>query len=311
MIDLVHLRTFITVTQESHLSRAADRLHISQPTASQHIRSLEEHFDVPLFSRTSKGLTPTAAGLSLYDKARSIIESVMHLDELLDPLKSSLQGNIVIGTVYEPQLIEGLATFSSWLLDKHPLIHLTIENGNSNSVLDGIRNGALDIGFFLGNDHPAGIQIFEVGALQFHLCFHEKWQIPLAESAWEQLSLLPWILMPQDNPIYGITRNFLREKGIYHLRQSITVNNHAIMSEMVRSGVGIGFMKPEVARHASPPNRVFSHPCAVIGTKIFCGCLHSRSSHPTVRALLDKLQQTAPIHRALDALAIHSGSCIG
>ncbi|MPM35367.1 HTH-type transcriptional regulator YidZ [bioreactor metagenome] len=293
MIDLHHLRTFITVTQESHLSRAAERLHISQPAASQHIRALEDHFDIPLFARTAKGLTPTAAGLQLYENALEIVASVMRLDEILDPLKSSLQGDIVIGTVYAPQLIRELTKFSSWILDNHPLIHLSIENRNSNSVLNGINSAELDIGFFLGNDHPAGINTFAVGTLQFHLCFHEKWKIQIQDLDWNQIATLPWILMPQDNPIHTITRNFLREKGIYHLSKSITVNNNAVMCEMIKSGIGIGFMKPDAASHSQHPHRILEHPSAVISTKIFCGCLHSRSNHPTVRTLLNQLRQMA------------------
>ena len=71
-MDFRHLRAFITVADESSVTRAADRLHISQPPLSRHIRQLEEELGVRLFVRHSHGVTLTDPGRLLLKEARKL-----------------------------------------------------------------------------------------------------------------------------------------------------------------------------------------------------------------------------------------------
>ena len=61
-MELNRLRSFVVVAETGHLTRAAEKLHISQPALSAQIRALEDELDLTLFERTSTGMTLTAAG---------------------------------------------------------------------------------------------------------------------------------------------------------------------------------------------------------------------------------------------------------
>ena len=67
-MELYHLKTFVTVAEERHLTRAAERLCVSQPAISAHIKALEEELGLALFERTPKGMLPTAAGEALLEE---------------------------------------------------------------------------------------------------------------------------------------------------------------------------------------------------------------------------------------------------
>lgn len=103
VLNLTHLRTLVAVVQEGHLTRAAERLRISQPAASHHLRSLEQQFGLPLFTRTPQGVVPTAAGLQLSEQAARLLASSLELLSTASELRGSASGRIAIGTIEDPR----------------------------------------------------------------------------------------------------------------------------------------------------------------------------------------------------------------
>src|ERR1043165_8872437 len=75
VMELYQVRTFLTVADEGHLTRAAEKLFTSQPAVSGQIRVLEEELGIRLFERSAKGMTLTAAGIRMRDQARRIVEA--------------------------------------------------------------------------------------------------------------------------------------------------------------------------------------------------------------------------------------------
>ena len=70
-MELYQLRSFAAVAEENHLTRAAERLHLSQPAVSGHIKALEGELGVRLFERASTGMELTAAGKELLEACAS------------------------------------------------------------------------------------------------------------------------------------------------------------------------------------------------------------------------------------------------
>lgn len=75
-MSLEQLETVVAIAEEGALTRAAQRLHISQPPLTRRLRALEDELGAALFVRNARGMTPTAAGERFIERARAILASV-------------------------------------------------------------------------------------------------------------------------------------------------------------------------------------------------------------------------------------------
>lgn len=99
-MDLLrHLRYFVTVAEERHFGRAAERLHMAQPPLSQQIRRLEAELGVELFVRTTRRVDLTPAGAAYLEKARSILASVEEAAHETRRVAAGVVGHLTIGCV--------------------------------------------------------------------------------------------------------------------------------------------------------------------------------------------------------------------
>ena len=91
-MELYQLRSFAAVAELGHLTRAAEKLHISQPALSAQIKALEDELDLTLFERTSTGMTLTAAGKRLLAEADKILAASQTFEAEARALKGGVSG---------------------------------------------------------------------------------------------------------------------------------------------------------------------------------------------------------------------------
>ena len=124
LIDLVQLRTFVAVAEEQHLTRAAERLYMSQSAASAHVRAIEERLGTQLFVRTNRSLELTQAGQLVARKAKTLLKEEALFTSFARELKGKIEGKLVVGTSSEPgtRIGEMLASLRA----KHPLVNVDV-----------------------------------------------------------------------------------------------------------------------------------------------------------------------------------------
>src|ERR1700720_637258 len=119
MLDIQHLRYFVSVVDMGSLSKAAGALSISQPSLSQRVSAMEYQLGVPLLLRSAAGVSPTDAGLTLYRHARIVIRQMQEMEVDVVSEGGGAVGQVAVGlptsiaAVLAAPLVERLALESS------------------------------------------------------------------------------------------------------------------------------------------------------------------------------------------------------
>ncbi|MRH91251.1 LysR family transcriptional regulator [Nocardia sp. SYP-A9097] len=171
-LDLTHLRTLVTIADTGGFRRAADALHLSQPSVSQHIRLLERRLKLPLLEKDGRGSHFTADGQRLLVEARALLS--VH-DEMLARFMPAEHQRISVGST-EHSADGLLPELLAVLREAYPQTYLHFRIDRSTALTDSVLKGALDFAVVLGgNGDPVGS---EVGELGLRWVAGPRWQLP-------------------------------------------------------------------------------------------------------------------------------------
>ncbi|MBD5111556.1 MAG: LysR family transcriptional regulator [Ruminococcaceae bacterium] len=142
------LRYFLEIAREENMTRAADSLHISQPSLSKEIKALETELGKKLFTRTRSGLKLTDAGMLLRQRTEDILEMVDKTAAEFSSLSEINGGDIHIGCA-ESEQIRHLAQIIRLFKEKYPLLRYHLSSGNTEQVAEKLDKGLLDLAFIV------------------------------------------------------------------------------------------------------------------------------------------------------------------
>jgi DNA-binding transcriptional LysR family regulator len=159
-MELRHLRYFIAVAEEGHITRAAERLDMQQPPLSQQIKAMERELDVQLFRRKARGVELTDAGHALLKNARAIILGLDHAVETTRRTARGEQGKICVGitptTMYHPFVPQVIRAFR----EAFPQVLLTLEESRSTEAFKQLANEQIDAAFVrIFPGEPGGVVV--------------------------------------------------------------------------------------------------------------------------------------------------------
>ena len=147
-MDLRVLRYFLTVAKEQSFTKAAEQLHITQPTLSRQLAALEEELETPLFKRGGHHITLTDEGILLKRRALEIIDLEERLIDEFKGNKELIEGTITIGCG-EFAAVETLAKICKQFRQKYPMIQIALHTATADIVSEMMNKGLVDIGMFL------------------------------------------------------------------------------------------------------------------------------------------------------------------
>ena len=142
------LKYSLTVGREESISRAAEVLHITQPTLSRQLAQMEEETGVKLFQRGSRKITLTNEGMLLRRRAEEIVELVDRTVAELPLQEKEVEGTITIGSG-EVAGMEVLAEICGSFREKHPKVIFDLYTATADVVKERMERGLIDIGLLL------------------------------------------------------------------------------------------------------------------------------------------------------------------
>jgi DNA-binding transcriptional LysR family regulator len=145
-VELRQLEHFLAVADESHFTRAARRMHVSQSGLSASIRALEVELGAPLFLRTTRQVELTQAGRALLPEARRALSSVESARDAVAAVQGLLRGTLSVGSLQCLHVVHLPAVLARFH-ELHPGVEIRMRQSGNAELVEEVRAGRLDVAF--------------------------------------------------------------------------------------------------------------------------------------------------------------------
>ena len=256
-MDMKQLQSFTAVVRYRSFTKAAERLYLSQPTISTHIRNLEEELGTCLIVRTKRSVDVTPRGQELYECACNILSL---RDNLIRRWSSNESRIIQLGASTIPSayiLPEILPAYGK----AHPEAYFTIHQSDSRGVVEGILNGSFDLGMIgMKYDHEdlTCIPFYRdrmvlITPVNPHFLSLKEQDAPL-----QRLLQEPIILREQGSGSKKSAEYFLDSMGIAEEQLKVTarINDQESIKNLVAGGLGVSIISKRAALNFVEEKRV-------------------------------------------------------
>lgn len=140
------LKYFLVVAQEENITRAAEILHITQPTLSRQMMQLEDELQTSLFVRGKRSLTLTPNGMLLKRRAEEIVALSEKTENEI--CQKNIGGKITLACGIT-QAAQTMGAYMKAFKEQYPEVSFSVRNGNTDFIVENIDNGLVDIGFVI------------------------------------------------------------------------------------------------------------------------------------------------------------------
>ena len=287
-MEIYQLKTFATVAELGHLTRAADKLHVSQPAVSGQIRSLEEELEVSLFERGPAGMTLTVAGRKLLPYAEEVIRAVMQMRSAAESIRGRLQGSIRVGTVSDPGYLR-IGTFLARVVEQYPLIDVELHQESSGEIIEQLRAGKLDAGFYFGAAPQAPVEGFKLRDMTYRIIAPTRWAAKIAAADWAALAAMPWVMSPPNSSHRRMIVEAFASHGL-EPRRAVEADQESVIANLVASGVGLSIAREEAALAGVEAGRWVIWEPARISTTLWFVYPTREATSPVTKALIEVLR---------------------
>jgi DNA-binding transcriptional LysR family regulator len=286
-MELYQLRTFLTVADEGHLTRAAEKLFTSQPAVSTQIRALEEELGVKLFDRSPRGMTLTGAGVTLQEQARKIVNAARDFKMTAEGLRGTVTGELVFGLNNRPEILRLMEILRNLTTD-HPELRYEMVCGSSGVILQGLDEGTISIGFFEGESNNPRLTAHHLVDVELCLAAPAAWAADLATPDWKKLAEKPWIFGSPSCSYFNTIQNICQEHGV-QLRQRFKTNEDLTVLNLVADGLAMTLTARAQVEASCLQDKIIILPHFRASVPLQIGYQTARAGEPAIAAVRDEV----------------------
>jgi aminoethylphosphonate catabolism LysR family transcriptional regulator len=283
------LRAFHAVASEGSFTRAAETLHVTQPTLSGQVKALEERYGVKLFDRRGRRVYPTELGQTLLDLTRRLFSLEAEAEQILGAAKGLKRGHLRLAADAPFHVIGALSAFAK----RYPGIRLSLTIGNSEEILDALVEHRADVAVLANIPEDPRVHAFPFRRDRL-IAFVERdhpWagraNVTLKELAGRRL-----VLREIGSTTRRLFETAMAARGLA-LGEVLEVNSREAVRETVAAGLGIG-----VVSESEFGNDRRLVPLSIEAEELamteYVACLAERRDLSLVRAFLDILERQVP-----------------
>lgn len=245
-MELYQLNTFVTVARTSSVTRAAEILHTTPPSVSNHIRQIEEDLDIQLFTRTSKGMFITSQGEQLLNQVLETLNSVEKLKTMAKELKSDVKGRVVLAINSTPEFLR-IPAIIDMVMNRFPGIKLEILPSSTGLILESVENGTITCGFAFGPLKENGVHSIFLSRVKLVIAIPARFKADFQKSSITALAQLPWVVPENFCPFLKLVKDHINQKG-FQLENKIFANDDITKFTLVRKGRAVCVLEESEAR---------------------------------------------------------------
>ena len=297
-INHAQLRAFHAVASEGSFTRAAEALHVTQPTLSGQVKALEESYGVRLFDRRGRRVESTELGRSLLEVTRRLFSLEAEADQLLAAARGLRRGHLRIGADAPYSIIPVVGIFNR----RYPGLTLSLAIGNSDHVLQDLFDHRTDVAILANLDVDP--RLFAIPFQHDRLIVFVDRKHPWARRRTVRLSELAgqrFILRELGSTTRRIFETALARAGI-ELGEVMEIGSREAVREAVAAGLGIGVVA-QAELGQDDRIRALQVPDADLESVEYVVCLAERQDLRIVRAFLDIVKE----HRSAQSPAGSNG----
>jgi DNA-binding transcriptional LysR family regulator len=243
-MKLNQLEIFCKIVELGSFSKAAEALHLSQPTLTEHIKSLEDYLGIIVLDRLGREILPTRAGEILYEYAQKINDLKKEAEEELKRFKDELKGELKVAasTIPGEYIVPGML---GRFREKFPSIHLSVMIEDTRRVIVDILNNKIELGI-------VGAKVEDQKIEYYRFATDELILVAPNLSSWggiksvtvEKLKEIPMVLREEGSGTRMGLEKALKKEGLANvdLKVTTTLGSTAAVIQAIKSGVGCSIL---------------------------------------------------------------------
>jgi DNA-binding transcriptional LysR family regulator len=290
VLEIYHLRTFITVAKLGHITKAADTLHVTQPAVTGHIKALEQELGIALFDRNHGRITLTKSAELLIPEVEKTLSAFNATLAKAKEIKGEITGRVLIGTLGDPDFLR-LGSFLNGLMAALPLLDMKTRSALAGAILDGVSTGELAAGFYIGSVSNRDVASLPLRGVRYRVAAPITYAGRLLTCGWKDVAAMPWIGAPDKSHIHQLLVTMFGRQG---LQPSIVMETDELTSShsLVRAGLGLSLMREDLALVAAEKGEVVIWGHATVDTQLSFLYPVAAEFEPVIVGMLSILRDT-------------------